>query len=672
MKFPRSKHFAFFFFLLPLAVFAGGSAEQEFLKKFQPAFELNDAEGMKKAVVGNPQGAIDAFLVYADKYAAELDEKVGDQVRAMKVAWSAASQNQFFENVDRYLSRMDSSTRKHRNGLMDDWRRLRAFFETVKGTAQEESWADLEKNLAALSDSLDSIGDVYFGSLARYLLGNCYDSEYRPKSNQGKLALDQYKRVLEDRERLDLKDGFYNQLKSKVLNMEKVFTAPVGGSEGGGGDSGASVPFKEGSSWIVAPLAVAKPQSVADIERFGYDCDDIYVTWRMLFLEKDKPAELPGFSNKVQIMREGEAKFFVDNNGDGKADEKLKIGSGKPEIIEFARHAEGVTDSYALWITAGSRQDRVQRIESDTSPTKERATLYYRAATARTGDLLGEPFVFFDENIDGYFNHEIKEREMDGLEKSLLPVFDSWVIGKIKRAVPASAYTSIAGKWYRVEMEPKSVGKELRLREIDVKEGTLLLDFKGTAAVQPDFLIVKAVGSYQGGFFDLCANKKGIAVPPGGYEILYGLIRSGKGQNTQKSVILRGSSKLFIVEPGKTTTIKLGEPFSFDFQWSLSQEVVTIPGNTISIVGSAGERYELLWDEIPTPDVQLRPAGGKPVGKPVTLRRPLLEDLNKNNSWRILWHPVDASLEVPKGAKKVEAMLTQKHKWFGNIESGWK
>lgn len=648
--------------LLPLLI------AEDFWTKFQGPYQAGDVEGMKKAVASDPQGAIEAYTVRVEKFAVEMDDETGKQVDAMRAAWTAAFNNNFFEHQYRYLSLLDSSSRKKRKELIADWQKMRNLFEGTRGTSKEENWAQLEKALPVLVESLEAVGELYYASWATYNLAQTFDPSNRPKGSNARTALEHYRRFLENRDRLDLKDGFYNTVKGIAERYEKIYRPAAPGE---GGADGGSVPFKLGTAWFAVPLVPASAESAPEGERIGYDDDELYVTWPKIQIEAMKPAQFANLPGKVQLIREGAARFSFDQDGDGKGDLKLKA-SGRPELVELSWTLGPTAVKYALWITSGTARDMVQRVETSGAPTNELATFYYRSATVRTADVLGLPFRMFDQNADGRFNYEVVGRTVDGMDpKSPLPVIDSWVIGKGKRAGPASAYAQLNDKWYRVEFDSKMLGQELRLREVEGNEGTLALEYKGPPSLKPSFLIVKAIGIYNGAFFDLAGSPKGIKVPAGAYEILYGVIRSGKGERTQKAVITKGQSKAAIVEAGKSATIKIGEPFSLDFEWSLSGNKLTVPGASVVVVGSSGERYEMIWDEVPTPEIQVR-AAGKPFGRPVETRRAVISDLNQAANWGILWHPIDATFDVSKPSDKFEVRLSEKHKWFGKLESAWK
>lgn len=647
--------------------------DEDFWRKFMPAYTAGDTDAMKKLVGLDPQGAIDNFLFKMEKFSVEMDDEMGKQIDALKTAWSNAYHNNFFENEYKYLSLIDSSIRKRRTELLNQWRRLQALFNQTKNKVDDNSWQDLERNLPILSEGFEQIGDLYYAALGRYVLGQTYDPTYRfgGKGGNPRTALDNYKKCMELRERLDFKDSFYNGVKVVADRLEKLYQAatPTNGDSGGGG-SAEPVPFKAGSDWQKIHLAPAKGEVSNEVEHFGYDFDDLLTTWIKIQSVKMAPVQLPNFSSKVQFVQEGPAKFGIDQNGDGKGDIPVKA-VGKPELVEFTRDlGNNQTDTYAIWITNGTDREVVQRIETNVAPTKELSTFFYRSAAVRTGDVLGVPFKIFDDNADGKFTLDRVERTMEG-SKNPIPVIDSWIFGKEKRVTPVSAYVPIADKWYKVELDEKTHGKEMKVREVEVKESSLVLQYKGPPAAKPNFFIVRAIGSYEGAYFDIASGKP-VKVPAGGYEIFYGLMRSGKGKQAQKMAILKGTSKMYIAEPGKPTTITIGEPFSFDFQVVAAADKLVLKGETVAVTGSAGERYELIWDEILLPEFQAR-AGNKPFGKPAETKRATQADLTKTNDWGILWHPMDVELEAPaKTTEKIQFKLSQKHKWFGKIESDWK
>jgi len=201
------------------------------------------------------------------------------------------------------------------------------------------------------------------------------------------------------------------------------------------------------------------------------------------------------------------------------------------------------------------------------------------------------------------------------------------------------------------------------------------MEHRGPATAKPAHLVVRETGEFSGSYFDLAASPKGALVPAGTYQIAGGLIRNGKGPSTQKVSILKGKSEPFTVAAGETKTVTIGRPYQLDFQVSKStvagETRYKLEGKLVTVYGSAGERYERFWDEIPLPEVTWRKAGSKSgAGKGKDMKRATPNDIDKLG-FVASWHPLDFEIPSP-GPGDWEFHLAQRHKILGEIGSDWK
>ena len=248
----------------------------------------------------------------------------------------------------------------------------------------------------------------------------------------------------------------------------------------------------------------------------------------------------------------------------------------------------------------------------------------------------------------------------------LQPEFDSVLFGKDKRAQPFSEFMKLGDKWYQLAVS--KAGLELQATEVPIKTGTVKLSFKGG---KPTWCILRGAGKYENSYFDITS---GAELPVGKYTLFYGELRKGKKQQMIKTLILPGEGmEKFEVMEGKTTTVKLGGPFSFDFKFEEDEANLNLIGNTVVVVGAAGERYERPWGCVPRPDVSWRKKGTKKGSKGEKTQVISQNDEFSKYGWAAAWAPLD--LVITKKGKVEESelqLIEKKNKLFGKIESDWK
>ena len=187
-------------------------------------------------------------------------------------------------------------------------------------------------------------------------------------------------------------------------------------------------------------------------------------------------------------------------------------------------------------------------------------------------------------------------------------------------------------------------------------------------------MIVKGKGRYEGCYFDLLwGGSKGVEVPVGSYELFCGDLRKGRKRQTAKALVLPGKDmESWQVAAGETTTIELGGPFSYDFSFENAGAEVRVIGQTVAVVGAAGERYERPWNCRPAPDVFWREVGKSRGNKAERMK--LINDqldMFQEGAYAKVWFPLDCEFEVR--SKTVELQMSEKkNALFGKLESGWK
>ena len=225
----------------------------------------------------------------------------------------------------------------------------------------------------------------------------------------------------------------------------------------------------------------------------------------------------------------------------------------------------------------------------------------------------------------------------------------------------------IGGKWYRLEV--KGGGTSLTATPVEVKTATLKYKFAGG---KPEWIIVRGTGELENCYFEV--SSKGTEVPAGKYELFYGDLRKGKKQQVAKALIIPGRKALSVsVQAGKVETLELGAPFGFDFDTTLDGETLTLIGQSVVVVGSAGERYERAWNCVPRPELSWRKSGAKKGSKgekaDFVQSSYQLDELG----WEAGWFPRDLIITLKGKPEAVEVQLFEKkNKLFGKLTSDWK
>jgi hypothetical protein len=193
--------------------------------------------------------------------------------------------------------------------------------------------------------------------------------------------------------------------------------------------------------------------------------------------------------------------------------------------------------------------------------------------------------------------------------------------------------------------------------------------------VSADWLLVRGTGDREDCFFDLLANRGGVEVPTGTYELYTGQVSKGKRDQLAKALVCPSSNTpTWRVDPGQTAVVELGAPFGFDFDFTQDDERVTVDGGSIVVTGRGRETYQRLWNCVVHPELESRRAGSSRGGKEGKLRSAeSQEDITDNqNDFSLAWRPFNYEFDKKKPGETLELqMLEKKNKLFGKIESDW-
>jgi hypothetical protein len=672
--------------VLTLGAERARAQENEFWKEFQPAIRLADMDTMIKLTRKLPVQAVETFLLKLDQKLAqpEPSEEIQTEVRYLKDAWQRAVGDDLFVNYEKLLAGLSAEQRQQRSQAAYNLRAVTfRKFAKLQSTPDPAAFPALLQEFAAGIQPLEELGDHYWASEGYFWYARATD-ESRKSDAGGTLeeAVALYKKSKELRRGFGVNDGMIRDCDKAIEALEKENTPePAGGTPG----EATGPKFAAGSKWLkieLEPAPVEKPESILWP---GHLSDDRVPDWLSFGAggagEKKPIAWFPGKSKTEgpMVLREGATKFLFDMDVDGTYDGEFKLG-GKPVLFQVQRVVGGEKQPYWFWVGFGSSQEQVQGLGMNMAPSDKLAIMFFRSGMSRTGKLVDPEngvdldATFFDENISGEIGDD-RSFNLQGTKRGETnlpcPLYDSMILGKGRRAVPFSSLVVLEGKVYRLKFGDEKQN-DIRLRQIDMGVGRAQLEVDGLKLPLASY-IVEGDGDAKGAYFDLAADKKGVELPVGKYKLAIATFRSGKGAQIQKLAAINGDMPAFEVKAGETTSLKIGKPFTFDFEAKDTGPSIEIPGNSIVVRGGAGELYFRFQGLMIQPDVASRKKGSnqKP-GKGETMKLCDDETLGKKGQ-EAAWAPLDFVFAKPGGKGEFELHLSQKgHKWFGNIDSEWR
>lgn len=662
--------------------------ESDFLKEFKKHLAAQNTAEMQKLVKGQTSAAVITVVEVAEEIAAAPSEELETLHAALRDAWKAVHKTEFAEKVYRFFSNINASTKKNLADLKKAAEPGLREWENNQEKKDAQTFDLVEAKLREYIDYFDQEGDLYHASELAAICARSTDEVLRPGGDLH-LAYGYYARAVEYREKLDLKDGVFEECtKRKAALAARGFDKKKGGEPAPQEPGGAPPPKPEkpvSTTPLKVPLAFEVVGTFDAFQRPTYYADDIFEIWNGVPLEKARgeKATFPQMGSlSPTFQRFGATDVKMDVDGDGKMDEKVPL-TGNIVPVKITVGKGDSARPWAFLVVTGQQQSIYQGIQVNLAPVDEQTTLLTLGAASVVGDVGGTKLRIIDETFDAIYGSRPLTYGFVGISDRLDPAkerlcyqpdFDTMVVGAAKRARPFSQIANLDGHWYRLEVLEN--GKELIATPEDVETGTIKLDFKG--AVAPAVVIIRGKdGSpLERSWYDITeGGAKGIQVPVGVYELAYGEIRKGKKKQIQKCVILPGkTAPTWGVRRGETTVVELGAPFGIDFVTIKEEEKTVVHGRSVRVVGKAGERYERTWNCIVVPEAGFRKKGAK--GKAAKYEKMTKpgdnEIMNKPGGWDNPWSPLDLVLDT-KGHGEVEVQLVLKaHDFFGKIESAWK
>ncbi len=712
---------AVFPFLALTAVRAQGAPDiNAFATEFQKAFEYKDDKALDKLIKSKDDMPA-AGLTYFQELRVELwagKASLQPKVDMIKAAWKRVFEGTpVLEKLERWIESQDPASfatfRKVQGNITRSWNHyaeLAAHPESPR--AEFEHAYEL---LVESADQMDKTGHKVEAAEAWKLVAVC---KYRmpDKSLQDRkdyiFALE---RFVELRQAWEWTQDLYftlnqNSLKGARQELEaKSKDADKRKSEG----------YTDGAKGIdalVVPGSVEKMENIQFALLDSWDEELDYCQrggpvpafwWSASFGKDTKDAKVPAFSRvDLSLIRAAMTKFGVSTMPSDAARTQEVDASGKAKASKFFLDADK-KQPYGMFFWLGSDRERLGEAEVNLAPADVNTNVYCRSAASWTAPVGGETLTFYDDNgsgwpMDGdpfalkYAMHTlgmpVKTDGGDADPRAITPLLDSMRIGKGPRQ-PFSEFVHIGPTWHHVHRVANKDGDQLGTRPLNVeylKLGKVKLVWNGPKPTAPDQLVVCGSGDYKTACFELAGGKE-VEVPSGEYRVIWGRILEGKGARVQMGTIYGADSKPFTVEAGKTFELKMGAPFSIDFERKGSVSEVAIDATRIGLREASGCVVADLHGMAVIPEVLASKMadgkGAKPIGKFV--RCTDAEVLNKvAELWRDIGLMI-ACLPMPEGCrgdKKESMTLTlklpaagmkvglamKKHPLFGKLDSAWK
>ncbi|RMH02981.1 MAG: hypothetical protein D6702_07295 [Planctomycetota bacterium] len=645
---------------------------EEFRSKFQTAVELNDQKAIDSLLRKHRDLAVTEFVSKADLAAAAGDPADIAWVDAFVEGWQRVAHSSFARKYSRFLGLMSSSTRRNRDEI------LRSHFPMVTRLhaealqkKTEEAWEPVRVEGAPVAAALRTIGDDYYLAIVLYCLGNAYNSDLNEDGGDDQKALEFYEEYLTVRQRLDLtSDKDYDTVKSLAAEMRAKLGIPdpETGKVGPRKVSRFEIQPAEGADWVEVPLAFAADPKPGAIEHPCDLADDHRLSWMLTGThEVGTEGSVYPFEPKVVVRRIEFGKFVLDG-GLGPS-EPFKLTT-KPVTVTFRRRlADGREADCALRVAGGIDRDMYHGAELNLSVNDVSSTMFYRSVSTMVGDSPFGRIVLYDLNVDGaYGADELKLTGAHGTPKDTwLYRYDAVLLGRNKHSQPFSRFlTDGKGGWYEFQVDDHELPSKVRLRRMAPKLGTFKVKMNGLKGVKLTSLVLVAETSQiKGTWVDLMCGRGGsLQVPIGRYTFQQGLVRGAKGA---EAIILPGTGvpMTFDLEEGETVEIKLGAPFTFSIERRLEGRRLVLDGETLCVLGAAGERY-------------VRMVGAPPFGIEVSLKGEKAEGVLRGSTaeevmahWPYAYLPQSLELELKKAEMPPVRLFLKKHPWFGKIDTGW-
>ncbi len=695
-------HLAFLFSVLAscLSILrAQDPAQDAFRAEFNKGIELNDEKLVDKALKRAPYQA----LIYYEAIYWEKDRGIGDA--GAKCVTLAASWKRCFENsetidkFERWLSGMTSADHdqytKRKYAASKLWR---DYLEIV---AKEQKKADHEKMFQQMMDVARSaeasgnnieIADVWnFASV----IASKIPEKTLANRRDGVFACEQF---VNARKAWGFTFDEHYIRNAEFLKFEKVRIEEADKADEKRKGEGYD-PNAKGVETLVMPNAVEakhelkfEAMTTLDELDYGPKSGPVPPFWWMVSTEKPGSSRDLGWfaRKKLYLLRTGASKFAIGFDAADKNAVEIDV-SPKLKVSTFWLDAEKKQPhALAFWI--GSDREMVNEAECNLSAGDTVANVYYRSASSWHVQLgAADAVVLYDDNASGHpgdaapLEAQFKIFSLGDHENgTVVPLLDSMRVGKGPR-VPYSEFVKLSTGWHYVK---KAANDSVGVRPLNpeyVKTGKVKLVWSGPKPTAPVQLVVQGSGDYRTAFFDVAGGKE-VEVPAAEYTVIWGRIAIGKGPRVQLASIYQGTNKPFTVEAGKVFELKMGGPFTLQFN-RRGDENASIDALKVLLNESSGclltelHGINLACDVMAAKEADGK--GAKPYGKFVRFTDPELvnEGAKKHNSLmqQVACFPMPdgyrngdlvLGAKLPAAGMKLSLQI-KKHPLFGEVKSAW-
>ncbi|MGD2017603.1 MAG: hypothetical protein PVJ89_05790 [Planctomycetota bacterium] len=650
-----------------LAAPAGAQDDNtKFRLEFEKAAKVGSKSKMDSLMKDNQDKGVFWILNTAEQISNQPSDVLYERYEAMGGSWKRCFETDFPSKMERFFARLDMNQKRNRYTLKVNFDKVnKAQFEAM-GKKDKGKLKLVADEYTALAEGFKELGDEWMEGQCQLGIAVALEEQYHGKKTDFKRVAASYARFIKIREDIGVKDRSYRESVPRLKSLEGLgFDGGDGASGGEGGAAAPAGPTSTGEA-VTAKLSFEGFSAVKDTSRPNYYLDEHRQIWPAVVLQG------VGSSSKFSRVAEGptmtraaSSKVTIDGGG---VDDSWPL-RGKLEPVTFELGSGASKRRWAVLCDMGREVDYYQGITMNLGMTDTNLSLYFVPGCAMEGEIAGEKVQIVDDNFDGIFGSLPQRWPHFGMVKDAFqPEFDSIRIGDAKKAQPFSEYVNL-GKagWHK--LEALNGGVELKAQPYEFKTGTVQLKSKG---LKPDFFVLKGIGEdLENTYIDVAGGKK-VEVPIGRWELCFGLIRKGKKMQMMKAVILPTETmKVFDVREGENVTIQTGSPFTFDYEYAVASDGVTVDGTSIRVVGAGGESYERIYGAVPIPEASVRKKGGKRAIMTEKMKPALDQDGVQKHGWAALWKPLDKTFSVRVDEAEVQ-LMEKKNRLFGKIESDWK
>lgn len=592
-----------FSLLLPTALRAQYITKEQFRADFNKGLELGDNK-MMDTVMKKDRAAPHAALYFEELYVQKLSgrDEVMPKVDALRASWGRCfEKSPTLDKLQRWLDGMQTSTyeslQKGRNSAAKLWQWNSSLASPTRGERLKvmQDFITLANNAQQLGHSLEAaemwVQAVVVGN---QITGNDKTIEDRRE------VLRCTEEFLTARKAWDFTfDTLYLQ-SNEFAKYERIRVAEAEKAGEKRQAEGYDPNAKGVDAYVVAgakddvhPLAYEALTTWESELDYGPKNGPVPMFWWNIAVAKE--GELRKFDwfrqRDIHLGRIGATKFAVSlDSADLKKAVEVEVAN-KPKPTTFWLDQDKKVP-YTMFFWAGGEREKVGEAEQNLTFTDTYANIYFRSGASWKTTVGADALVFYDDNCNGnpcdsdpyeppFKVATLGDHAGDG---TIVPLLDSMKIGKGPR-MPYTEFVKLSTGWFHLRRDKQSVA----LRPLNpeyFKTGKVKFVWTGPKPAAPAQLVLQGAGDFKTAFYDVASGKE-VEVPAGNYSVVFGRILVGKGARAQMATIYRGTSKEFAVEAGKTFELKMGAPFTMQFERK-GDETATIDALKILLHEASG------------------------------------------------------------------------------------